>query len=449
MLRLIHTSDWHLGHALHGIAREHEHARFLAWLEGVIAEERPQALLVTGDVFDTATPPAQAERALFDFLARVRAAHPALAFVIIGGNHDSAPRLEAPASLLRALGVHVVASLQRARGAALDLDRLVVPLRDAGGQVAAWLATVPFLRPADLPPRAPGPGEASVLDGVRAVYGEVLAAARARRAPGQALLATGHLTLVGVTPSDESERTILGGQAALGDDLFPADLAYVALGHLHKAQAVGGREGVRYAGSPIPLSMTEADYEHQVVVVDLEGEGLARVRPRLVPRTVPMLRLPPPGAPADPESVLALLRALPASGALEGPDVRPLLDVRVSAPAPEPGLRRRLEEALEDRAARLVRLSVSGPTAASEAPTLVDAAPHARLSDLEPREVFARCWQREHPAPPPVEVVEAFEALLAEVQRPPAAAEPAEAGPATPARAPALEVAPPLQRAAP
>lgn len=426
MLRLVHTSDWHLGHALHGISREHEHACFLRFLEQVLREERPHALLITGDVFDTATPSAHAERTLFDLLARVRAEHPTLAVVIIGGNHDSAPRLEAPSSLLRAHGVHVVASLRRRPGAPLDLERLVVPLRGGDGEVAAWLATVPFLRPADFAPRAAG-GTAgasgveppkALLDAVREVYDEVLAHARARRAPGQALLATGHLTLVGATISDESERPVLGGVAALTCDLFPDDLAYVALGHLHKAQAVGDREGVRYAGSPIPLSMTEADYVHQVVVVDIEAEGLARVRPRPVPRTVPLLRLPPAGGPADPESVLALLRALPDASDTNVPDLRPLVEVRVSAPAPEPGLRRRVEEALEGRAARLVRVSVTAAatTPEVEARTLAEAAPHARLTDLEPGEVFTRCWQREHEGLPPADLVEAFEALLAEVR---------------------------------
>lgn len=420
MLRLVHTSDWHLGHALHGISREHEHACFLRFLEEVLREERPHALLITGDVFDTATPSASAEKTLFDLLARVRVEHPTLAVVIIGGNHDSAPRLEAPASLLQAHGVHVVASLRRRPGAPLDLERLVVPLRGSDGEVAAWLATVPFLRPADFAPRS-GTGIESpqaLLDAVSAVYDEVLAHARARRAPGQALLATGHLTLVGATVSDESERPVLGGVAALTSDLFPDELAYVALGHLHKAQAVGEREGVRYAGSPIPLSMTEADYVHQVVVVDVEGERLAGVRTRAVPRTVPLLRLPPAGEPSDPESVLALLRALPDASGVNVPDLRPLVEVRVSAPGPEPGLRRRVEEALEGKAVRLVRMSVtSAATAEVEPLTLAEARPHARLTDLEPGEVFTRCWQREHEGAPPAELIEAFETLLAEVRR--------------------------------
>jgi exonuclease SbcD len=449
VLRLLHTSDWHLGHTLHGLSRTDEHAAFLAWLEERVVADEVDALIITGDTFDTTTPPASAERALFDLLARLRVRAPRLQVVIIGGNHDSPARLEAPAELLRALDVRVVASLGRRPGQPLDPDRLVLPLRDRAGQVAAWLAAVPFLRPADLPPRTSAgsrdlgaagegtPGEpeagehpdASATDGLRPrgrpgspaaaprsqgdelaalghVYREVLALARARRAPGQALLATGHLCVRGALPSGESERAILGGHAPLDTDLFPPELAYVALGHLHKAQPVGGREHVRYAGSPIPLSLTEADYRHQVVRVDLEGERVVQLDTPTIPRTLDVLRLPAAG-PGAPDEVLALLAALPTTGSN-----RPLLEVRIRLEAADPSLRRKVEEALEGKAARLVRLSVTTPEA-EEPPALADGAGPRRLLDLAPREVLLAAWRREHEADPPPDVLAAFDELLA------------------------------------
>lgn len=412
MLRLLHTSDWHLGHTLHGLSREEEHARFLTWLEERVVTDEVDALLITGDTFDTTTPPASAERALFDLLARLRARSPRLQVVIIGGNHDSPARLEAPAELLRALDVRVVASLGRRPGQPLDPDRLVLPLRDRAGQVAAWLAAVPFLRPVDLPPRTQD--ERAATDrAIGDVYREVLSLARARRQPGQALLATGHLCVRGADPSGESERAILGGHAPLDTDLFPPDLAYVALGHLHKAQPVGGREQVRYAGSPIPLSLTEADYRHQVVRLDLEGEAVVRLDTPTIPRTLDVVRLPATG-PDSPDEVLPLLAALPARDA--GPDAgsnRPLLEVRIKLEAADPGLRRRIEEALEGKAARLVRLTVVTPDVA-EPPALADAAGPRRLLDLAPREVLLAAWRREHDeADPPPDVLAAFDELLA------------------------------------
>src|SRR5579864_3484506 len=103
-MRLLHTSDWHLGHTLKDVTREHEHARFLAWLLGACAAERPDVVVITGDVFDSATPPASAERMWFEWLAAARRAHPAMDIVAIAGNHDSPARLGAPSAVLRELG---------------------------------------------------------------------------------------------------------------------------------------------------------------------------------------------------------------------------------------------------------------------------------------------------------------------------------------------------------
>src|SRR4051812_25377233 len=129
-MRILHTSDWHLGQLLHEHARTWEHARFLAWLLAMLDEHRVDALLLAGDVYDTANPSAEAEATFFDFLARAREVRPRLDIVVIGGNHDSASRLDAPSPLLDAFRVHVVGGHAPAR--------LITPLHDADGRVAAW-----------------------------------------------------------------------------------------------------------------------------------------------------------------------------------------------------------------------------------------------------------------------------------------------------------------------
>src|SRR5687767_12022359 len=137
MLRLLHTSDWHLGHALHGVARDEEHQAFLRWLLDTIAGEDVDAVIVAGDIFDTANPPVSALKAFFAFIAQARRRFPDLSIVIIGGNHDSPTRLDAPDSLLRQLDVHVVGGLASGTDGAtgeLDMDRLLVPLRDRSGR---------------------------------------------------------------------------------------------------------------------------------------------------------------------------------------------------------------------------------------------------------------------------------------------------------------------------
>lgn len=424
-MRLLHTSDWHLGHTLHDVPRDHEHARFLAWLGDTLEQEEVDALVVAGDVFDTANPPASAQARWYGFLADIRQRMPALDVVVIGGNHDSAARLDAPTPLLQAMRIHVIGAIQRrpGPGSRLDLERLLVPLTDRSGDVAAVMAAVPFLRPSDLPrppagagddPGAPSrePLRDPLIWGVRQIYAEVLAAARARLAPGQALLAAGHCYMVGTDLSRLSERRILGGnQHALPVSIFPDDVAYVALGHLHKAQRVGGRDGVRYAGSPLPLALNEAGYRHQVCLVDLDGPALAGVRSVPVPRAVDVLRVPRRGT-ASKEDVLAALAALEDWDGISSSDTRPFLEVCVALSRPEPRLRHEVEQALQNKRPRLVKLSVEYT---GDGAPLAEALPARELRELDPMEVFQQRYLRDHGAPPPGDLREAFDGLLEQV----------------------------------
>jgi len=410
-MRLLHTSDWHLGHTLYDVSREAEHGAFLEWLLDTLEANAVDALLVAGDIFDTANPGAEAQAAWYQFVAKARRRLPRLDVVVIGGNHDSAARLDAPDPLFAALGVRVVGGLSRA-GGALELERLLVPLHDAKGHVGAWVAAVPYLRPSDLPPVADDAGD-RLVEGVRAVYSRVLEEARRRRRPGQALVAMGHCYMTGTELSVLSERKILGGnQHALPVELFPEDVAYVALGHLHKAQRVGGREGVRYSGSPVPLSLAEAGYRHQVLLVELEGAALGRVEAVPVPRRADMLRVPARDA-LPLEEVLALLEALPAWDADVPEWRRPYLEVCVSLPRPEPSLRQKVEKALEGRAARLVKLT---PAYTGTGGALADARPGLSLKERTPEDVFRARYARDYEEPPSEPLLEAFHTLLTQVQ---------------------------------
>lgn len=410
-MRLLHTSDWHLGHTLYDVSREAEHAAFLDWLLDTLQAQSVDALLVAGDIFDTANPSAEAQAAWYQFVARARRRLPRLDIVVIGGNHDSAARLDAPDPLFTALGVRVVGGLPRVKGE-MDWERLLVPVHDAKGKVGAWVVAVPYLRPADLPPVADTAAD-RLIEGVREVYAQALAEARLRRQAGQALVAMGHCYMVGTELSALSERKILGGnQHALPVDLFPEDVAYVALGHLHKAQRVGGREGVRYSGSPLPLSLSEAHYRHQVLLVDLEGEALEQVKPLSVPRKVEVLRVPSREA-APLEEVLARLEALPALDADTPEWTLPYLEVCVSLPKPEPALRRKVEAALEGRAARLVKLT---PAYTGTGGALAEVRPGVSLKERTPEDVFRARYARDYAEPPEPALLEAFHSLLTQVQ---------------------------------
>lgn len=409
-MRILHTSDWHLGHTLHDLRRGYEHDRFLDWLLEQIGDHEVDALLIAGDIFDTANPSASAQRTWYRFLAEARRRYPELGVVVIGGNHDSADRLDAPGPLLAdGFDVHVVGGLSRREDGSVDVDRLLVPLAERGGGPGALVAAVPFLRPADL--RSQGGEGDPLIEGVRAIYREVLAAARDRLEPRQALVAMGHLYLASTELSEMSERRILGGnQHALPLDIFPDDLAYVALGHLHKAQKVG-RDSVRYSGSPIPLSMAERTYRHQVCLVDLQDGRLAGVQSLPIPRAVDLLRIPAEGA-LPPDEVVQALRALPDRNS-EADDELPFLEVQVLLAEPDPGLPTRVEEALEGKAARLVRL---GRTRTGEGGTLADGEPLRMLDELLPAEVFASRYRHLYDDDPPEELCTAFDELLETVQ---------------------------------
>lgn len=418
-MRLLHTSDWHLGHTLKEVTRDHEHAAFLAWLLDACAREAPDVLVITGDVFDSATPPASAERMWFEFLAAARRARPAMDIIAIAGNHDSPARLGAASSVLRELGVHVIGGLPRIRrehaadrsgpiaaDTPLDLDRILIPV--AGGQ--GLVAAVPFLRPADVP--------VDCEDPLAAVYGEVMAGARQRRRADQALIVLGHLYVTGAEPSYLSERRVsIGGQESASLRLFPDDIDYVALGHMHRAQRVG-RETIRYAGAPIALSLDESGYRHQAIVVDFAGGRVAEMRSLDVPQTIEIVRIPRRGTAALPD-VLDALAKLPPRLAAEEPGryaddpTRPYLEVVVALERPEPRLRTTIEAALDGKRPRLVqlRVEVTGDGAA-----LADRVVAKRLAELDPREVFTQLWARNHVEPPSAAVIGAFERLLAEVR---------------------------------
>lgn len=413
-MRLIHTSDWHLGHALHEISRRTEHLAFFRWLLGRLEALAADALLVAGDIFDTANPSAQAQADLYEFLAAARGRVPGLQIVLIGGNHDSGSRLDAPEPLLHAFGVRVVGSLPR-NGNEVDYARLIVPLKDKAGVEAAKIIAMPYLRPADLPV-IKDENIDDLIEGVRRVYAEAIKQAERERVPGQALLAMGHLYMTGTAISDLSERKILGGnQHALPADLFPDSLTYVALGHLHLAQNVA-RASIRYSGSPIPLSMAEINYPHQVCVVDIDDGKLMSVVSERIPREVELLRIPPEPRPlAEVENALAAIKSrtnLPL-------DKQPIIEVPVLLEQPEPTLRMRVEKALEGKGLRLARISTHY-TGTGQA--LADSLPKTALHEMQPEEVLRQRWARDHEGEPPADLLVAFHQLLDEAHAPSEAA---------------------------
>ena len=350
MIRILHTADWHLGQTFFGYDRTEEHTIFLDWLAKEICDKEIDALIIAGDVFDVSNPSAASQRMYYQFIYRVTAENPNLQIVIVAGNHDSAARLEAPLPLLQAMRTEVRGVVRKQDGGEIDHDHLIIELKNRRGEVELLCMAVPFLRQGDYPVvQTDGNPYA---EGVRKLYTQLLQRTWERRKGGQSIMAIGHLQATGseIAEKDYSERTVIGGLECVSPEVFSEQIAYTALGHIHKAQRVSGRENVRYSGSPIPMSFAEKYYHHGVVMVTFD-EGCAVEIERLeCPKLITLLSVPN-GAAEQPESVLKALRELP-----EINREAPYLEVKVLLDEPEPMLRQQVEEALADKNYRLARI---------------------------------------------------------------------------------------------
>jgi exonuclease SbcD len=411
MLRLFHSADWHLGHHLHGISRQREHQQFLDWLLDELHSKQADALIVAGDIFDSANPSSAAQSQLYNFLVSAKSRLPNLDIVLIGGNHDSASRLDAPASLLNALGVTVVGGLSRDAQGAIDWERLLVPLTNADGEIKAWCGAMPFLRNADLPAEQDSDSD-PLIAGMKSLYAELFTQLQQKAGNAESLILTGHCYMVNGALSELSERKILGGnQHALPVELFPDDIAYVALGHLHLAQKVGANEHIRYSGSPIPLSFDEAAYTHQIMQVDLKaGQPLVTAAVK-IPRSVELLRIPNGKDFAVLAEVIGQLEQLTLD---ERPlEQRPLLELRIRLEKPEPGLRQQIEQTISALPVRLLKISTAYNGSEN---SLADLNIEERLEELQPLDVFQRCYQNKYDKDAPDAMTALFNELFESLQ---------------------------------
>ncbi len=409
-MRILHTADWHIGQFFYEYDRAYEHQQFLDWLLSTLIHQQIDTLLISGDVFDLSNPSASSVKMLYSFLNRAVKANPALQVVMTAGNHDSASRLESPKPLLESSNIHIVGILEKEDSGKVDYSKITIPLKGKDGSTKLWCIAAPFLRMGDYPVMQDC--DNPYTEGITTFYKEAYAYAASQKKTGQAIIAMGHLHAqqAEVGDIDRMERLIMGGVECIPASAFDENISYVALGHIHKAQRIGGKEHIRYCGSPLPMSFSEINYKHQVIVFDIVEEWAENLQSIEVPVSVPLMRVP-----AVHSSLSEVLASLQQLTGFEGDlNAAPYLEVRVLLDGPEPGLRHKIEMMLTGKNVRLAKIDVRYPAMSAEQ-TENTTANYAQLNDLQPVDVLHKVYQNKYNNPLPEGMLKLFQQVAREV----------------------------------
>ena len=295
-MRILHTSDWHLGQFFINKSRAQEHQKFITWLLQQVRENDVDAVIIAGDIFDTGSPPSYARELYNQFVIGMNKLGRQL--IILAGNHDSVSTLNESKNILAQLNTQVISA------ASEDLASQVLTLKNKAGEVGAIVCAIPYLRPRDIMQSRSGESgqqkQQALGQAIGQHYSDVFELAEKQRdalnntSPNNPvpIIATGHLTAMGVTTSESVRDIYIGSLEAFPAKDFPA-ADYIALGHIHRPQRVAKTDHIRYCGSPIPLSFDElgsdpASSKKEVLLVDFQEGELSRVESLAVPLFQPM-----------------------------------------------------------------------------------------------------------------------------------------------------------------
>lgn len=378
MLKILHTSDWHLGRSLYDKKRHDEIELFLTWLLQFIESEKIDILLVAGDIFDSTTPGNRSQEIYYGFLAGIR--ETACRHVIItGGNHDSPTFLNAPKDLLGALHINVVGAIT---GKYKDE---IFPVSDQKGNLQAIICAVPFLHDRDI--RTVEPGETpddksrkmkeNIAGHYKEVYSEAIKLQNGKnKVP---LIAMGHLfTREARTSEGDGVRELyIGTTAHIDEKDISAGFDYMALGHLHQTQIAGGNEKVRYSGSPIPMGFSEAGQKKKVIVA-IFNEGLLSITEHDVPCFRELIRIE-----GDLEQISAMIEHL------NRENRKAWIEIEVTSQADAAVINARLHELQEKSQLEILRIKNRSITTR----TIENISETETLEMLDDRDVFKRCLE--------------------------------------------------------
>jgi len=384
-MRILHTSDWHLGQHFMGKSRQAEHQALITWLLEQVETQAVDAVIIAGDIFDTGTPPSYARELYNQLVGHLFKA--GVPLLVLGGNHDSPATLGESRDLLAHLGTTVIAATHA------DPATQVIVLPQRNGEPGCIVCAVPFVRPRDVLSSQAGQSaeekQRSLQTAIQEHYAAVHAAAQAKMAelanalPGKLpIIATGHLTTVGANTSESVREIYVGALEAFPTSAFPpAD--YIALGHIHRPQKVGGLEHIRYCGSPIPLGFDEAKQQKEMLLVDLAADGLKSITVLPVPRFQ--------GLVAVSGNLDTLAGAIGAAAAEGTRDCPAWLEVTVAEDDYLADLPARIEALTEGWPVEVLRIRRQRGNAVA----CLAAEARETLDELSPHDVFSRRLQQE------------------------------------------------------
>lgn len=414
-MKILHTADWHLGNTFHGHSRLDEHRHFLKWLLQTLREKQPDALLVTGDVFDSANPSAAAEELLYDFLLRATLEVPGLQIVLTAGNHDSAGRLEAPAALLKTHNIYVRGTIHYTTKGEPDFDYYLLPLADRQtGQASCVCMALPYLRGGDYP------AGMTLEEGLRFFFSQLHARLRKSNYKGLPIVVAAHFYAAGadICKDEHSERLVVGGQDCVEADVVGQNVSYAALGHIHKAQQVRGSEATYYAGSALPMSFSELNYKHGVQFVDIDPQGEALVEFVEYAPLRGLVTIPAKGRAVSAEALFDCINSLPKRDKKNTDSLTwPYLEIHVEEAQPQPTLMHDVMEALQDRAVHFCRmLRVRPENKKADSANDVDTPSADTLTNINPLELARRNFEARFNSEMPEELVTRFKQAEAETK---------------------------------
>ncbi|MCK9302027.1 MAG: exonuclease SbcCD subunit D [Bacteroidales bacterium] len=405
-MKILHTADWHLGQNFYCFDRTNEYIDFFRQLKGIVAEEQPDALVISGDIFDTAVPSNAIVKLYNNELIDIVKNSPDMKIVVISGNHDSPSKLEVAESLWANFNVSIIGTLNKVDNC-YNYDKLIVPVVH-DNETIAYILAVPYIHASNYPPLGD-----SYADKVAGLY-KLLLFRIADRPDNVPVIALGHLSVANadfsghkvVKYSDNADdlMPIIGGVDSVTADVFDDALSYVALGHFHQAQHLG-QENVRYAGSPIAVSFDEK-YKHFVTIAEFNGADLKDVRLKEITPLKPLFDIADKAVPF--EDAKKMVAALPN-------DLSAYLRVNVLVEGVNiPNMFEQISELTENKKVNLCLVRPVYPeTEAKQSPFLVESVAH--FKEMSPLDIANYVYKEKYSIEMPDELKKCFSLVINEL----------------------------------